>query len=212
MYVERLVVGEFQANCFILLGEEKRAIIIDPGADADAIARSVDNHKAKVCLYILTHGHYDHASAIADAHALMRAPFAIHPDDLVWTFSNLNEMRPFYRAPEQPSNDVRKIDGDTEWQDAGLKYRVIHTPGHTPGSVCLYFPGEKSVFTGDTLFASSVGRTDLPGGDPRKLKSSLAKLAKLPDDTRVYPGHGPDTTILHEKRVNYFMQHGAVIS
>jgi glyoxylase-like metal-dependent hydrolase (beta-lactamase superfamily II) len=114
-------------------------------------------------------------------------------------------MLPWYVVPERPRAIGRALVDGQEWQDGGLKYRVLETPGHTPGGVCLYFPDDAVVFTGDTLFAGSVGRTDLPGGDEQLLRQSLRTLTHLPAATRVYPGHGPVTTIGQEQATNPFL-------
>ncbi|MEI6971242.1 MAG: MBL fold metallo-hydrolase, partial [bacterium] len=157
--------------------------------------------------YLLTHGHMDHIHALADVCDAAPAPVAMHGDDLAWSFTEENILPPYYTvAPRRPKGTIRAITGGQEYTDGGLHYKVLHTPGHAPGCVCFYFETSKVLFTGDTLFAGSVGRTDLPGGSSTVLTRSLASLARLPDDTVIYPGHGPDTTMAREKRTNYFMQ------
>lgn len=204
MRIEALTVGEFQVNCYIVSGDGARAIVIDPGADAHLIQDFLARRRLSVCVYVLTHGHMDHIGALAELHAAFPAPVGLHPDDLKWAFGAANQMPPFYPAPRACPVERSLRDGQM-WTDAGLTYSVIESPGHTPGSVCLYFPTEGAVFTGDTLFAGSVGRTDFPGGSARLLAASLAGLARLPDTTMVYPGHGPDTDIGQEKQTNEFM-------
>jgi hydroxyacylglutathione hydrolase len=120
-------------------------------------------------------------------------------------------MPPFYNAPGIKPASTFSLDDGISRKDAGMHYSIIHTPGHTPGSVCIYFKESSVLFTGDTLFAGSVGRTDLPGGNTRNLQASLAKLARLPDDTRILPGHGPETTIRVEKATNFFMRSTSLI-
>ena len=118
----------------------------------------------------------------------------------------MNAMPPFYPAPKRPiSAKDRVVRHSEEYQDAGLKHRVLHTPGHSPGSVCFHFPDHHTLFSGDTLFAGSVGRTDLPGGDLEMLSQSLAELRRLPPDTTIYPGHGPSTTLRAELESNPFL-------
>ncbi|MBA4389260.1 MAG: hypothetical protein C0404_14905 [Verrucomicrobia bacterium] len=206
MKVETLVVGEFQSNCFILAGDAGHGVVIDPGADAALIAGLIRDLKLKVVAYLQTHGHMDHISALAELCAQHPAPFHIHPADSKWAFGADNDWPPFYGVPPRPSCKELPIENGTELSLLGQKCTVISTPGHTPGSVCFHFHGLKLLFTGDTLFAGSVGRTDFPGGSSKALQKSLALLAALPDDTDVYPGHGPKSTIGHEKKFNYFMQ------
>ena len=134
------------------------------------------------------------------------APVAIHRDDLEWAFTRANQMMPFYPEPKRPQSIDRLVSDGDRLQDGGFECEVVATPGHTPGGVCYLFPSEHAVFTGDTLFAGSIGRTDLPGGHSRLLGSSLRRLAALAPETRVYPGHGPATTIAQEVRSNPFLQ------
>jgi len=204
--IETLVVGPFGVNCFLVFGERNSVIVIDPGADAERIADCLTSARATVACYLITHGHVDHISALAEMEALFPAPIGIHPLESKWAFSRANHMLPFYGPPRKPSAIERELQGNQIWTDAGLRYKVLFTPGHSPGAVCFYFESLGVVFTGDTLFAGSVGRTDLPGGDARTLAASLKHLKCLPPDTRVFPGHGPATTIAAEKATNYFLR------
>jgi len=205
--IRTVVVGAFQVNCFVVWKEPPEALVIDPGEDAEAVAAVLKQENLTVAAYLLTHGHMDHVSGLADLYDLFPAPVAMHAEDLEWAFTEHNQMMP-YGTPRRPPEVARTLADGQEWTDAGLTYRVIGTPGHTTGGVSFYFPEEKVVFAGDTLFAGSVGRTDFSGGSSRMLGESLKKLANFPDDTVVYCGHGPQTTIGHEKRTNYFMQGG----
>jgi glyoxylase-like metal-dependent hydrolase (beta-lactamase superfamily II) len=206
MQVIPIVVGEFESNCFLVSGNETDAIVIDPGADDRAIDAQLSREGLTPAAYVLTHGHMDHVSAagpLADRHP---APVYAHPLDLHWAFTEVNQMPPFYRTPRSPTQSLLiPLEDGALVSHAGLTLRVIATPGHTPGGICLYDEVHRVVFTGDTLFAGSVGRTDLPGGDSRTLSRSLGALARLPDDTLVYPGHGSATTIGREKKTNYFL-------
>ena len=207
MHIETVVVGEFQVNCLIVWAEGSReALVVDPGAEADRIRQAIDRRGLTVAAYLLTHGHVDHVSAVADLYDWHAAPVAIHAKDAEWAFSPMNALQPFYGPPRPPPEVARLLADDQEWNDGGLAYRVLHTPGHSPGCVCFWFPSERVVLTGDTLFAGSVGRTDLPGGSARLIQHSLRRLATLPDETAVYAGHGPETTIGEEKRTNFFMR------
>ena len=206
MNIETIEVGEFQANCFVVWGELKQAIIIDPGAEADTLTEFLNDNGLSVASYMLTHGHVDHISAIAALHKASPAPIGIHPDDLKWAFTPANQFAPFYNAPDEPAEITRVMKDHERFTDGGLEYEVIHTPGHSPGSVCFYFEGESTLFAGDTLFKGSIGRTDLPGGNGEHMNESLALLAKFPTETKVYAGHGPDTTIDFERKNNFYMR------
>ncbi len=205
MNIETIVVGEFQANCFVAWGDAKEAIIIDPGAEPEVISSFLADNSLSVACYLLTHGHVDHISAIADLHKSLPAPIAIHPEDLKWAFQAENQFAPFYNAPQRPEKIDRELENHHTFNDGGLKYEVICTPGHSPGSVSFYFEEDQVLFAGDTLFAGSIGRTDLPGGNMEMMNASLRLLAEIPKETRVYTGHGPSTTIDYEKKNNFFM-------
>jgi hydroxyacylglutathione hydrolase len=206
MNLETIVVGEFQSNCFVIWNSQKEAAVIDPGADADTIAEFLRSSNLSVAAYLQTHGHMDHICGLADMCDATPAKVHIHPADAKWAFSSQNEWPPFYSSPRKPECAISAVQDGAEIEVIGLRCVVLATPGHTAGSVCYYFPAEKTLFSGDTLFAGSVGRTDFPGGSSRELALSLKKLAALPADTVVHTGHGPSTTIGEEKRHNYFMQ------
>lgn len=206
MHIESVEVGEFQVNCLIGWTDPGRAFVVDPGADSDRIRKHLEARGLTVGAYLLTHGHMDHVSAVASLYEVAPADVYLHPADEAWAFSEANEWLPFYPRPERPGGPVLAPDLLREGKQAGWGWQVIPTPGHTPGSVCYYLPGAKVLFSGDTLFADSVGRTDLPGGSSRQLQMSLRLLAALPDDVVVYAGHGPETTIGAEKSGNFFMR------
>lgn len=207
MHVEKLTVGLAASNCYILMNEETgQALVIDPGDEAEVILAALARLKATVVAYPVTHGHVDHVSALAAVHRAHPAPIALHPEDQSWAFSPRNQMQPYYGPPEPPGRIERDLADVQEWTDAGFRYQVIHTPGHSPGGVCFLFPDHNLLVSGDTLFQGSIGRTDLPGGDLCVLQQSLARLLELPDSLRVLPGHGPDTTLAAERRSNPFLQ------
>ena len=206
MNIECLTVGPFQAGCYVVWGPERHALVIDPGADAQAILAYLDAHGLDVACYLLTHGHMDHIGALAEMSDTHPAPYAIHALDLKWAFGPSNQSPPYYSVPRRPAGALRTLEDGQTWTDGGLSYTVIGTPGHSPGSVCFHFSTDRVLFSGDTLFQGTVGRTDLPGGDGQLLTQSLRKLARLPPETRIVPGHGPETRLAEEFRINPFLK------
>lgn len=206
MHIASLVVGPLQSNCHILSNDERDALVIDPGDEAERILAYLDSEDLTVIGYPLTHGHVDHVSALAQVYAERPAPVGMHPIDLAWSFSERNQIPTLYASPTAPPEVARHYEEGQTWLDGGWSYRVLHTPGHSPGSVSFYFEEQGVLIAGDVLFRGSVGRSDLPGGNPRTMSESLRRFAELPDATRVYCGHGPSTTIGEEKRSNFFMQ------
>ncbi len=206
MILKLLPLGSFQTNCYLVGSEAtKEGIVIDPGSDPPVILDQVRQLGLKINLIVNTHGHVDHVLAIESIKRTFDAKFAIHEDELP-----ILEQAPAAHATwfGKPSNPIPKPDillKDGDIIEVGdVKLRVIHTPGHSPGGICLYTAGV--VFSGDTLFNFGIGRTDFPGGDHRLLLDSIAKkLFSLPDDTLVLPGHGPDTTIGEERTGNPFL-------
>ncbi|MDD3276665.1 MAG: MBL fold metallo-hydrolase [Kiritimatiellales bacterium] len=223
MNIQILSTGPFEVNCAIVWNEAKQAFVIDPGYDAADIEKILNDNDLTVSAYLLTHGHADHICALAELHKNRPAPVCLHAEDEKWAFGLQNQIPPYYPVPGKPaaefihpevSNDwknlIQKFQGLEKNMEPGLcRFQTLETPGHTPGGVCYYLEEEKVIFTGDTLFKGTCGRTDLPGGDGRILAASLKKLATLPDDVTVYPGHNESTTIGHEKKTNFFMQQAA---
>ena len=202
-----LPVGAFSSNCHILCCPEKPyALVIDPGADPEDIAAALTEHQLQPAVYLLTHGHMDHVSALADMEARWPAPIALHALDASWAFTESNAARPYYDTPRAPRAITRDLHEGQEWTDHGLRYQVIETPGHSPGSVSFYFPDLGILFPGDVLFAGAVGRTDIPGGSTPTLMKSLRRLTTLPPETKVYPGHGPATTLAREIKTNPYLR------
>lgn len=206
MKVIPIGVGTFQVNCYVVASGTRQALVVDPGDDAGIIAVTLRQNELTVAAYLITHGHMDHVSGLAEMTRTFPAPVAMHPDDETWAFSSANKALPYYDCPERPGSIDRLLVHGQTFEDAGLRYEVIATPGHSPGGICYYFPDEKILFSGDTLFMGTIGRTDLQGSDEKLMEQSLKRLAKLPDETIVYPGHGPHTTIGQEKRSNPFLQ------
>ena len=203
--MERLTiqVGGFEVNCSIL-SESGKAWIVDPGQEPERIIDTLAKKGLEPAAVLLTHAHFDHIGAIPGLLGKFPdLPVYVHEKDAPMFGHPLNQLPPEY--PNTGSlGGLRSLKGLRSIE--GLEVEIIETPGHTPGGVCYYFPKEKLLLSGDTLFAYSVGRTDLPGGDMATLMDSLRKLTALPDDTLVIPGHGPHTTIAAEKRGNPFLQ------
>jgi glyoxylase-like metal-dependent hydrolase (beta-lactamase superfamily II) len=149
----------------------------------------------------------DHISALAEIQSRFKAPVYMTEEDAKWAFTDINCMPPFFPVPPQSTTIAKYVEQGDEFIFAGLKFQIIKTPGHTPGGICIYLYEDQTLFSGDTVFAGSVGRTDLPGGDSRILTESLKILLKtIPNNTRIYPGHGPATTMDLEKRNNFYFQ------
>jgi glyoxylase-like metal-dependent hydrolase (beta-lactamase superfamily II) len=205
MIIKTLPVGPIMANCFIVgCKETLEAAVIDPGDEADKILQSLAESDLKVNFIINTHGHFDHVSANKGVHVATQAPILIHALDAPMLQQISASASNWGLSAENSPSPDRTIDEGDTISFGKITLKVIHTPGHTPGGISLFTDGH--VFVGDTLFAGSVGRTDFPGGDFGTLKSSIQdKLFLLEDGVRVYTGHGPNTTIGHEKQTNPFV-------
>jgi hydroxyacylglutathione hydrolase len=208
MILESFPVGPLHCNCTIL-GDEvtHEAIVIDPGENIPEILSRLQKHGLTLRQIIVTHAHIDHVGGAALLKKLTGAPVLLNQRDL--GLLNAMEMQAGWlgvATPEVAPPDASADDGLAIGLTS-LPGEVIHTPGHTPGSICLLFPNQHLLLAGDTLFAGSIGRTDLPGGDGRQILRSLRdRLLVLPDPTRVLPGHGPETTIGEERQSNPFLQ------
>jgi glyoxylase-like metal-dependent hydrolase (beta-lactamase superfamily II) len=208
MIHEILPVGMLQCNCSIFGDESTReAIVIDPGDDLREIQKILDRHGLKVTAIVITHAHIDHIGGAARLHALTGAPVHMNEQDLALA-ARLDAQAGWLgvAAPDQPKLDVPVKDGDLV-RLAEHSFQVLHTPGHTQGSICLLAAAENKLIAGDTLFRDSIGRTDLPGGDSRQILLSIRdKLLALPEESVVIPGHGPLTTLARERVFNPFLQ------
>jgi hydroxyacylglutathione hydrolase len=224
---EILPVGMLQCNCHIVGDPRTReAIVIDPGDDAARILEVVERHHFKVVAIVVTHTHIDHVIGLRRVHDATGAPVYVHADDLdLYRMLEVQASWLGWKTPEKAHIDQLMQEGDViRW--GGFSAQILHTPGHTPGSICLYMPsdihaasaeenaasgksaggGTGQLFAGDTLFSGSIGRTDLWGGSFQGIIRSLkGKLLELPDDTVVYPGHGDMTTIGKERATNPFL-------
>ncbi len=204
MLLKSLVVGPLAVNCYIVGDEATReAMVIDPAAEAGVILRSIEELGLKIKSIVLTHGHPDHVAALKEVKEATGAEIAVHTGDAEYHRQQALALLFGLFCPDPPPPDRLLRDGDS-LDIGGLHFQVMHTPGHTPGGICLL--GHGVLFSGDTLFNYGIGRYDLPGGDYALLMNSLrATLMSLPDETIVYPGHGPKTTIGAERRDNPFL-------
>jgi len=195
MKVYALPLGDYQTNCYIVHDENRRdCFVIDPGYQAEDILDFCKDKDLTIAAVLLTHGHFDHVGAVKELAAETGCPVYLHSADLT--------MPPMMTAGKLYYTNT--FDEGDSLSLAGLTIRVLHTPGHTPGSVCLM--AENHLFSGDTLFAGSCGRTDLPGGSWKTIQNSLHRLAGLEESCWVHPGHGESTTLAREKQYNPYMK------
>jgi len=210
MILESFPVGYLHCNCTIL-GDEvtHEAIVVDPGDNIPEILFRLEKHGLTLRQIVITHAHIDHIGGAALLKKATGAPVLLNQKDL--ELLNIMEIQAGWLGvptPQVAPPDASAEDGLTIGLSS-LPAEVLHTPGHTPGSICLFFPEQHLLLAGDTLFAGSIGRTDLPGGDGRQILRSLRdRLLVLPDATRVLPGHGVETTIGEERQSNPFLQPG----
>jgi glyoxylase-like metal-dependent hydrolase (beta-lactamase superfamily II) len=187
-------------NCYVVSDETtKRALIVDPGSGADFIKNAIDKKEVKPEGILLTHAHVDHISAVPEVAEKYNIPVWIHKEDVPLYNSPDNALKPWMDAVQSLPQPVETC------PRAGMEFRIIHTPGHSRGSCCFYFPEDKFLLSGDTLFEGTYGRTDFPGGSEIEIMRSIRdKLLALPYDVVVYPGHGGSTTIAAESRHHLF--------
>ncbi|MFP4481552.1 MAG: MBL fold metallo-hydrolase [Thermovirgaceae bacterium] len=206
MRIRRFALGALWTNGYLVVDDDGRGVFVDPGGDPKEVMEFMEQQGLKLEWILLTHGHADHICGLEKLRPLARWGVAVHSLDAFMLGSPEQNLSAFMQdrcLSLPPEKELE--DGDTI-HAGGLVISVIHTPGHTPGSVCFHVSeeGEEALLSGDTLFAQSVGRTDLPGGDQGKLLESLEKIDSFPDELVVFPGHGPQSTIGTERRKNPF--------
>jgi glyoxylase-like metal-dependent hydrolase (beta-lactamase superfamily II) len=209
MHIDTFVLGDFETNCYCIRADKSRkdCILIDPGLNPYALVQFLEKEKLTPVAIVITHGHIDHIGGVE----IIREQYPdskvyIHKADAAMLTSPAGNLSMVAGTIFQ-ARPAEEILGDhLEIRAAGLRFEVLHTPGHTPGGICLYCPSEGIVFVGDTIFAGSVGRTDFPGGSHQQLIDSIRNhLLNLPEATKLYSGHGPSTTIRNEKKHNPYL-------
>lgn len=208
LQIRCLLNGPVQENCYLLHAQgEKECIVIDPGSSPQDLRAAIDATGLKPVLLLATHCHFDHVGAVHALAEAYQAPFACHALDLD-RLEELEDNYAFYGMGSTKKPKVSRMIADGEVLElSGMRLKALHTPGHTPGSLCFYDAASACLFSGDTLFQDSIGRSDFPGGDHEQLLRSIkTKLLSLPPETKVYPGHGETTTIAHETTGNPFLR------
>ena len=204
MEIDTLVLGPLQSNCYIVSNEKSReAMVVDPGDEAGKIAGLLDAKKLKVGCIVCTHAHFDHTGGVSAVKEKTGARILLHRDDLeIYRSAGKHAVSWGLKITQPPEPDGLVKEGDMLTLGE-LRFEVLSTPGHSPGGICLF--GEGVLITGDTVFAGSVGRTDLYGGDIESLKRSFARIMSLPPETAILPGHGAPSTVAREKYMNFFI-------
>ncbi|MDP8939482.1 MAG: MBL fold metallo-hydrolase [Actinomycetota bacterium] len=213
MILEMLTVGPFQENCYVIGDEASgEGALVDPGDEAYRIALAVEQTEVEIGQILLTHAHIDHIGAVAQLAEEYACPILIHAEaEPMLAQAPTQAMMMGLKFGKVPSAD-RYIEDEEVVEVGGLRLKALYTPGHAPGHLAFYVEEEGLVLSGDALFAGSVGRVDLPGGSMEVLMNSITeRLLTLPDETRVYPGHGPETTIGNEKAYNPFLAGGGLL-
>ncbi len=204
MEIQRLVLGEIGTNCYIVAASSKEALVIDPGGGSEVIEKTLEAGGYDLKFIVLTHGHYDHIGAAGELAKKTGAKICLNDQDAILLARPNVNLSVLFGRSETYDFEVEGLKEGDILEIGDLKFSVIETPGHTPGSISL--KGDGVLFVGDLLFAGSVGRTDFPYGSHKVLMESLKKLLLLGDKLRVFPGHGEGTTIGEERRSNPFLQ------
>ncbi len=204
MKIGHLIVGSLQSNCYIVYDEKSlESLVIDPGEDAERIIKQIEDERLKVRYIVCTHGHFDHIGAVATLRRKTGAAIVLHRQEIEIYRHAAEFAESWDFHIEQPPEPHLFVEEGSELIVGGLVFSVLHTPGHSPGGICLY--GQGVLFSGDTIFAGSVGRTDFYGGDVGELKKSFRRLISLPQDTVILSGHGGRSTIGNEIITNFFV-------
>jgi len=203
--IKIISVGDLEANCIFLYNKNSDAVIVDPGAEYEKIFKEIKNLNLSVKAILLTHGHYDHVSAVSQIYSKLKCPVFIHRDDLQLYLYQKDMIYEY--AKGNIFNNFSFYDNESKIKFSELSYSIIHTPGHSPGSVCIeILDNSKTLITGDTLFKDSIGRTDLPGGSTDAMFVSLKRLVAEYRDYTIIPGHGPVTKMEREILKNPFLR------
>ena len=206
MKIGHFQLGSLWTNCYVLSGREGDAVMIDPGGPTDEVRTYIVKNSLKLKKIMLTHGHSDHIMGLGEVRGMAEDGVAIHSGDAACIVSASENLSSLMGNPAEFKEADMMLSDGLDIEIGGINIQVIHTPGHTKGSCCFYATDGRDalLLSGDTLFARSVGRTDLPGGDEATLLESLKKIEAFADSEPVYPGHGPSTTIGEERRLNPF--------
>ena len=207
--VEKFLYNDYDdlnANTYVVYDENNNAVVIDPSVDNDSVSGFLDSHNLTPKAILLTHGHFDHIRGVDRLVKKYNVPLYIHFDEEDYLKDSQLNCSCYENEFIVESNPITVVDNETLKLLDEDEIRVIHTPFHTRGSVCYYFINNKLLFSGDTIFKMSVGRDDLPGAIPSKRRESLEKIKKLPLETKIYPGHGPNTVLKTELELNHFLR------
>ena len=207
MKIEKYVVGMISTNCYLVINEEtKDTVMVDPGAYPAKLKNVVKEQGLKLKAVLLTHAHFDHIMGLSDVMEDIKVPIYVEEADLPMMMDGESNLSSGYMRGGYQFADAVPVRDGQQLQIAGFQFRVIHTPGHTPGGCCYYFPYQNTLFSGDSLFQTSIGRTDFPKGSASQLIHAIReKLMPLPDETAVYTGHGDMTTIGTERMYNPYL-------